>query len=44
MERELSRDDCIGLMPEWKNLDRQIESLSGGITNKLYGSVNKSIK
>ncbi len=36
MERELSRDDCVGLMPEWKELDPQIESLSGGITNKLY--------
>ena len=36
MERELSRDDCVGLMPEWKDLDPQIESLSGGITNKLY--------
>lgn len=43
MERELSRDDCVGLIPEWKDLDPQIESLSGGITNK-YGSVNKSIK
>jgi thiamine kinase-like enzyme len=36
MERELSRDDCVGLMPEWKDLDPQIESLCGGITNKLY--------
>ena len=36
MERELSRDDCVGLMPEWKALDPQIESFSGGITNKLY--------
>ena len=36
MEPELSRDDCAGLMPEWKDLDPQIESLSGGITNKLY--------
>jgi hypothetical protein len=35
MERELSRDDCLGLMPEWKDLNPQTESLSGGITNKL---------
>ncbi len=37
MERELFRDDCVGLMPEWKDLDPQIESLSGGITNKRKG-------
>jgi len=37
MERELSRDDCVGLMPEWKNLYLPIESLSGGITNKRKG-------
>ncbi len=35
MERELSRDDCLGLMPEWKDLNPQTESLSGGIINKL---------
>jgi hypothetical protein len=28
MEHELSRDDCVGLMPKWKELDQQIESLS----------------
>ncbi len=37
MERELSRDDCVRLMPEWKNLYLPIESLSGGITNKRKG-------
>ena len=36
IERELSRDDCIRLMPEWKDLDPQIQSLSGDIFNK-YG-------
>jgi len=35
MERDLSRDDCVGLMPEWKDLNPQTEFLSGGITNKL---------
>ncbi len=33
MEHELSRDDCVGLIPEWKDLNPQTESLSGGITN-----------
>ena len=36
MGRELSRDDCIGLMLGWKDLDPQIESLSRGNFNK-YG-------
>ncbi len=35
MENELSRDDCVGLMPEWKDLNPQTESLSGGITNRF---------
>lgn len=25
MERELYRDDCVGLMPEWKDLDPHSE-------------------
>ncbi len=37
MERELSRDDCVRRMPEWKELYLPIESLSGGITNKRKG-------
>jgi len=35
MEHELSRDDCVGLMLEWKGLNPQTESLSGGITNRF---------
>lgn len=36
MKLELSYEDCIEIMPEWKGLDLHIDPLIGGITNKLF--------
>ena len=36
LDQEFTPEICYDLLPEWKDIDVRITTLSGGITNKLY--------
>ena len=36
LDQEFTPEICYELLPEWKDIDVRITTLSGGITNKLY--------
>ena len=36
LDQEFTQEICYELLPEWKDIDVRITTLSGGITNKLY--------